>query len=397
MSQRRIGFVVPRYGEDVLGGAETLARGLAEQLTSRRLADIEVLTTCVRDHLTWENELPAGESRVNDVSVRRFPMVQTCGDLTRYHALNLRLIRGEILRQDEQYEWVDGNPHSPALYGYIEGHAHEFDLLFFIPYLFGTTYYGSAIYPSRSILWPCLHNESYAYLSPTRDVYCGCLGVMFNSDPERLLARRLYGPHAGAQVVGFGIDPFQADAERFRTKYRLSAPFILYSGRLEGAKNVPLLVDHFLEYVRRRGRVVKLVLMGSGPEAGPKHKDIIRIGFKTGQEKLDAYAAAAVLCQPSVNESFSIVIMESWLCAVPVLVHADSEVTRHHVVQSNGGLYFRSYDEFESALDLFLGEDDLRRRMGMNGHAYVRDQYNWNAVLGRFEKAMEHWLAARPT
>jgi glycosyltransferase involved in cell wall biosynthesis len=395
MTRLRIGFVVPRYGEQVLGGAETLARVLAERLAAAGLADPLVLTTCAQDHITWENKLPPGETSINGVPVIRFPVGWQGSDLTRYHALHLRLIRGELLPPTEQYEWVDQSPHSPQLYAYIERFGRNFDFLFFIPYLFGTTLYGSAIYPERSILWPCLHNESYAYLQPMRDMYHACLGVMFNSYPEMRLAHRLYGKHPGSQIVGFGFSPLDADGARFQEQSNLRAPFILYSGRLEGAKNVPLLVRCFLEYKQHHRTPLKLALMGQGPETIPQRSDIVRLGFMQGQEKLNTYAGATVLCQPSVNESFSIVMMEAWLSGVPVLVHADCEVTRYHVTRCNGGLYFRDYNDFEGVMDLLLSDEQLRRRLGANGKQYVQTQYNWDAVLRRFEESIAKWNAAK--
>ena len=53
------------------------------------------------------------------------------------------------------------------------------------------------------------------------------------------------------------------------------------------------------------------------------------LGFVDIQDKYDITAAATLLCQPSKNESFSIVIMESSLCGRPVLVHEACEVTKH--------------------------------------------------------------------
>ncbi|MCL4832617.1 MAG: glycosyltransferase family 4 protein [Caldilineaceae bacterium] len=397
MQRRRIGLVVPRYGEDVLGGAEALARGLAEQIVAAGLADVQVLTTCARNHHTWENEIAPGVSTVRGVSVQRFPVAHSLRDKERYEALHLRLIRREQISENEQFEWIDQSAHCPTLYAYLEDHGRSFDYLIFIPYLFGITYYGSAIYPERSILWPCLHDEIYAYICPTRDMYRTCLGAMFNTYPEMRLAQRLHGRHPGAQIVGFGMEPFSTDGERFRQQHGITDPFILYSGRLEGAKNVPLLIHHFLQYKAGRNSSFKLVLMGQGPENIPDHPDIIPIGFRIGQEKLDAYAAAAALCQPSVNESFSIVIMESWLAGAPVLVHRDCEVTHYHVLRSNGGLAFRTDQDFTAALDLLLGDSGIRRRLGGNGCAYVQGEYGWSQVLERFESAMYLWDKLRKT
>ena len=390
MKQWQLAFVVPRYGPDILGGAETLVRLLAEHVVAGGYGRVEVFTTCARDHLSWENERPAGSQTINGVRVHFFPVAFV--DQTRFERLQHELLQYKRLPSAEQYEWVNTGPHSPALYAHLEQEGERFDFILFVPYLFSTTYYGTAIYPERSVLWPCLHDEIFAYLEPTYDMYRSCVGIMLNTYPEQRLAHRLYGVHPGERVVGFGMEPFTANSERFRAHYRLGdTPLLLYSGRLEMAKNVHVLVDYFVTYKSKRSTPLKLVLMGQGPYQPPVHPDILPIGFKQGSEKLDAYAAATVLCQPSVMESFSIVIMEAWLASTPVLVHADCEVTRYHVLRSNGGLYFRSYNEFEAVLDLLLASPELRNQLAQNGYRYVQTHYSWEHVLKRFRAALEHW------
>ena len=54
----KLAVVVQRYGADINGGAELHARYIAERLS--RHAEVEVVTTCARDYVTWRNELPAG-------------------------------------------------------------------------------------------------------------------------------------------------------------------------------------------------------------------------------------------------------------------------------------------------------------------------------------------------
>jgi len=54
---RRYAFVVPRFGEGIAGGAETLVGALARHLAQRG-DRVEVFTTCARDNRTWENEFP---------------------------------------------------------------------------------------------------------------------------------------------------------------------------------------------------------------------------------------------------------------------------------------------------------------------------------------------------
>src|SRR5437899_3272555 len=69
MGKGRIAFVSPRYGDDVVGGAETVLRQAAERLAQRGW-EVEILTTCARDHYTWANAYPAGTSRDGDLAVR---------------------------------------------------------------------------------------------------------------------------------------------------------------------------------------------------------------------------------------------------------------------------------------------------------------------------------------
>ena len=66
----KLAIVVQRYGLTVNGGAELHARYIAERLA--RHAEVEVLTTCATDYVTWRNELPDGVDRVNNIPVRRF-------------------------------------------------------------------------------------------------------------------------------------------------------------------------------------------------------------------------------------------------------------------------------------------------------------------------------------
>ncbi len=108
--------------------------------------------------------------------------------------------------------------------------------------------------------------------------------------------------------------------------------------------------------------------------------DVVDLEFVNAQDKYDAYAAATVLCQPSINESFSLVLMEAWICGTPVLVNEACVVAREHVRDSNGGLYFKDYPEFEACLDLFLDNRKARDSMAENGHTYVIKNFNWDAI-----------------
>jgi glycosyltransferase involved in cell wall biosynthesis len=386
----KIAFVCPRYGIDAAGGAAIHVEWLAQHVKDAGF-DVEVLTTCAKDHFGWENYYPEGEEDVEGIRVRKFKVDER--NTITFLKIQNRIIAGERVLYEDQLTWAKESVNSDSMYRYIERESGDYDYFIFIPYMFGTTINGSKVCPDKSILIPTLHDEIYAYLEIFKEMFQRFRGIMFSTPPEMELGRRLYelGDEKTA-LVALGFDGRkEASPERFRTRYELRDDFCLYAGRREGGKNTPLLVDYFNMYKRYNESNLKLVLIGSGEVSIPDgcEEDIVDLGYVSVEDKYDAHAAAAFLCQPSINESLSIAMMESWLAGVPVLVHDGCAVTRFHSRKSNGGLYFGNYFEFEECLNFFSSNPGLGCRMGANGKRYVEENYSWDKVVERFKSALE--------
>ena len=282
---------------------------------------------------------------------------------------------------------------SPALYKYISEHKDEYTAFVYIPYMFGTTYFGIKACPEKAVMIPCFHDEAYVYMKIFRELYSQAAGMIFNARPELELTERVYDTENVEKIVmGIGMDvDLKTDPVAFRKKFGINEPFIIYAGRKDMGKNVHTLLKYFGEYKKRNPSDLKLVLIGGGkidiPESAAK--DVIDLGFVDIQDKYDACGAAEFLCQPSKNESFSLVIMESWLCGRPVLVHEHCEVTKNFVRESSGGLYFGDYFEFEGCLDYFLNNKDISAAMGLNGRQYVLRNFDWNIIIDRYREFFE--------
>lgn len=385
----KIGFVTPWFGENIPGGAEMELRGISSHLAQAG-EDIEILTTCVKEFLSdWNVDYyKPGEYRVNNINVRRFKVRQR--DVKAFDAVNYKLMNNYKITSDEEKLYIREMINSPDLYEYIEKNSNEYDCFVFIPYMFGTTYYGIKACPEKSILIPCFHDESYVYMDVFKPVFESLKGIIFHSKSEQLLANRIFNlQNVNQGLLGEGVDTeFESNAEAFIKKYQIEYPFMLYAGRKDKGKNVDTLISYFSEYKRRNKAEIKLLLIGGGeiPIPSDMKKNIVDLGFLPTQDKYNAYAAATVLCQPSNNESFSLVIMESWLCKRPVLVSNECAVTKNFVIESNGGLYFKNYYEFEGCLNYLLENKETADCMGNNGRNYVMKNFAWNEIVDKYLK-----------
>lgn len=390
----RLGFVPPRYGTEVVGGSETAVRELAQGLAARGWA-VEVLTTCVRDHFTWENEYPAGHHEDDGVHVIRFPAVLSTKQRER-HAIGHAVLVGEHVELQLQHRWMNDGVRVPELYHYLLDHADEYDGLVFAPYLFWPAYACSGIAPERSIIMPCLHDEPFAYLEIFTPMFRDSRGLWFLTEPERDLARRIHPRLAEHAVVGSGVRvPARYDADGFRQRYGINGPFVLYAGRREAyGKNWDRLLREFARAVLRSDLPLSLVTIGVGAVDPPQEiaDRIIDLGFVSDEDRDAAFAAASAYVQPSGYESFSRTVMEAWLAGTPVIAFGGSEVNRWHCTLSGAGLLYEDAFELEQCLRFVVEAPEAARMLASRGRDYVLANYTWSAVLDRVEKSLHRWL-----
>ncbi len=387
----KIAFVVPRLEPQLAGGAEVLCQKLAERIAGRG-NDVELLTTCARDHFTWKNYYEPGSKKISGITIRRF-LVDPKRITKRFLVIQTRINHRFPLTDKEEVQWISDSVRSRAMESFISENRCKYDWFIFIPYLFGTTYWGIQTVPERSLLIPCLHNEPFAYLGIFKEMFNKVHGIIFNTFPERELAKELYGiSEKKTIVVGLGYDiDNEYKKGPFRNKYGIEDPFILYAGRREKGKNIDLLQDYFRVYKKHNNNRLKLVLLGSGEVmlSAEDRNFAIDLGYIPEEYKRSAYAEALVFCQPSVNESLSIVIMESWLAGRPVLVNSRCRVTMDHCRRSRGGLYFSDYPEFEECINYLLKNPSIADEIAKNGREYVKANYSWDAVLDKFDEGLE--------
>ena len=145
------------------------------------------------------------------------------------------------------------------------------------------------------------------------------------------------------------------------------------------------LLEYFSSYVKDGGDAT-LALMGAKLMSLPEDPSVRFAGLLSDGERVQALEAATVVICPSPYESLSLLALEALSVGTPILVNARSEVLVEHCVRSNGGLWYSNRDEFIECLKLLVSDARLRATLGRNGRDYVRTNYRWDVVLGKYER-----------
>lgn len=408
----RIAFVVQRYGAEILGGSEYHCRLVAERLAARH--DVEVLTTCARDYITWKNEYPEGTDRVRGVTVRRFANAHT-RDIAAFNQYSDWIFANPHTRDDEM-KWLEmQGPWCPTLLEYLKRHHRSYDALIFFTYLYAPTVLGLEIDPNRSILVPTAHDEPAIRLDIYKDAFRLPAAVAYNTEVERNFLKSAFDIRAIAEeTVGCGVDLMLGESDQsaspstddddngeavdviaqlksrgmsFRRRHRLYDDFLLYGGRIDAGKGCEELLEYFTSYKEHDGSAT-LVLMGVKLMQLPEVPWVKFAGLLSERERLQALEAATVVVVPSPFESLSLLALEAMAVGTPVLCNGRSEVLVEHCLKSNAGLYYQERDEFIECTKLLLADERLRRAMGRNGKDYVKRNYRWDVILAKYDRLM---------
>jgi glycosyltransferase involved in cell wall biosynthesis len=157
---------------------------------------------------------------------------------------------------------------------------------------------------------------------------------------------------------------------------------ILYAGRLSPEKGILELAAAAAD--------LPLVVVGDGPlrPRVPQAR-----GFVPHDELLAYYGRAAVVACPSHREGYGVVCAEAMAHGRPVVASAVGGLL-DLVVDGETGLLVEPGDiaALRSALERLLGDDALRRRLGVAARERARERLSWEAAteatLAVYERAV---------
>jgi glycosyltransferase involved in cell wall biosynthesis len=387
-------YVVQRYGDDIVGGSEAACRQFAEALTNAGHS-IEVVTSCARSYVTWEDSYEEGTTNINGVLVHRL-RVEEPRKPERFGPMDQWLMseNSSPLRfEHERWARIMG-PDISGFRKWMIDNAHRFDAAIFMTYLYSTATSGIPAIAGRIpiVFQPTAHDEPPLRIPLFEATFRLADAFMFFTPEERTVVEERFRIDPVGKVVGIGIElnPPCSDPSEFRNLFGLQDyPYLVYVGRLDPMKGVKQLCEFFVELKKQYPSSLKLVLAGDPMVELPEHEDIVITGFLEESMKHAAIKESLALVQSSYFESFSIVLCEAWVQKRPALVQGASTVLRGQAMRSNGAIPYEGYAEFEQAVMMLFEDRDLADQMGVCGRSYVEQQYEWNNVVKNVESALE--------
>lgn len=382
----RILYAVQRYHDSIVGGSENACREFSERLV-RGGHTVEVVTSCALNYRTWKNELPAGTTELNGVTIHRLPVATERSQTMEVEIFRKAFAGPRPLSFSEQDSWASAT--GPDLKDYEEwllDNSERFDVAIFMTYLYATTTRGLPSLKGKLpvILQPTAHDESPIWLTKFDYLFELADHIICFTPEEKSFIERRFRLSSKTSVVGFGFDPHEIEAA---LPTRLPGQYLVYVGRWDQAKGVDHLVD-YTDYCRKNLKAdLHLIIVGESPPIDFPDW-VIATGFVSEKEKRQILRGALALVQPSFFESFSIVLFEAWSQETPVIVQQRCEVLNGQIVRSKGGLSFASREDFLEGVRQLLHKPSFRQKLGQAGKVFVEESTKWEDVIKAFDASL---------
>jgi glycosyltransferase involved in cell wall biosynthesis len=169
-------------------------------------------------------------------------------------------------------------------------------------------------------------------------------------------------------------------------------------GRLAPEKNVDYLALALEEVARQRPNTQALIV-GDGPSRSELEDRIGSyarfVGYRTGDDLADHYAACDLFVFSSRTETFGNVVLEAMAAGLPVVALRAGGVA-DTIQPGRTGLLVEPDsppEEFARAVLCLLRDGDRRRSLAAEARTYALSQ-SWDAVMGRLRECYTHVLGA---
>lgn len=227
----------------------------------------------------------------------------------------------------------------------------------------------------RYLRW--FHNQTMETFVPSR--------ATFRALEARDFERLVLWPR-GVDGALFRPDRPGRHKVRAALDFEPAAIVVAYVGRIAGEKNIGYLSEA-LALVERERPAARLLFVGDGPARPALEQRMSAharfVGYQTGEDLADHYAAADLFAFSSLTETFGNVVLEAMASGLPVVALRAGGVGDTVRPGETGLLIEPSAppSEFAEALLLLIDDHDLRRRYSRSARTYALSQ-SWDEIMG---------------
>ncbi|MFO0838725.1 MAG: glycosyltransferase [Phycisphaerae bacterium] len=207
---------------------------------------------------------------------------------------------------------------------------------------------------------------------------------------------------------GVHVRKFDADVDvpALRGRYAIGVgqPMVLFAGRLTWQKGPDLLLEAIPGLAAHHGDA-RFVFAGDGDMRGhlegrAQYLGVAPatrfLGHRNGSEIVGLFKAADIVCVPSRNEPFGIVILEAWGAGKPVIATCNGGPVEFVQHQETGLTVFDSPDSIGWGIGTALADLNDARRMGRNGRLVAETRFAWEKIAAETERVYQQVARREP-
>jgi glycosyltransferase involved in cell wall biosynthesis len=197
------------------------------------------------------------------------------------------------------------------------------------------------------------------------------------------------------------------DAGRVKERHSIHplAPVVLFCGRMSFQKGPDLLIEAIPQILKNRSDV-RLIFMGEGEMRSDCERrarelgvsDACRfLGYTSSSEKEELINACDLMCVPSRNEPFGVVVLEAWDACKPVVATEAVSIIKNF---EDGLLAYVQPESLAWCINRLLCNPQEMKKLAEAGCSRIEAEFSWDRIASRTEEIYERALSRsseRPT
>jgi glycosyltransferase involved in cell wall biosynthesis len=184
------------------------------------------------------------------------------------------------------------------------------------------------------------------------------------------------------------------DAGRVKEKYGIHplAPVVLFCGRMSIQKGPDLLVEAIPQILKNRPDM-KFVFIGHGDMKVHCERRVGELnvgyacrflGYTSASIKETLMNACDIICIPSRNEPFGVVVLEAWEVCKPVVATEAIGIIRNF---EDGLLAYIQPESIAWCINNLINHPEVMKNLAIAGRIRLDAEFDWNEIARKTEEA----------